>query len=609
MRSVRPGANRDIRNLSFSQHSCCVELVFSLESSNLKTVLLGPMTYTKLRLSIFTTLLLCCTSAFAQWDAPPDYYSNATGSGATLKAQLTAAMSVGHIQQRYGDFRDSAAIHDQDPSNSSNIVLVYNGLSVNAQWDSGSTWNREHVWPQSRQPGSASNSTRGNLGDPHALRPSTPGVNSSRSNRPFGFGSTTGIFGSLGTYYFVGDVCRGDIARSLFYSDTRWTNLGISLVNGIPSGNQMGDLASLIEWHYLDPPDEFERRRNHTIFSSQFNPQFYTNNRNAYIDRPEYVWSIYVDQMNDSTITIAGSSAQNGSSFLQIDYGAVIVGTNISTSETITLNKAGNDGTYYSVESVGNALSDVEGFSNAFKMNGTDNRSVNVSLAYDQMAAGVYDGMIMVDNLDITTQGGVGNGANDGNDFVDLTLKVVEHSNASFDDAADLNVLTVDLGEVSLGQPIPPVDLSIFNLESQAGSQLTACLDLISVDTIPQSSFLTFSGSLFEDLPADDFIESSIEGTPEDLGAGSTEFVFHLSDQDIPGAEQQTLRLIVNYDVVAASVLHGDINMDGVVNFQDIAPFIGLLSTDTYLEAADCNFDGVVNFLDIAPFIGIFPST
>ena len=127
----------------------------------------------------------------------------------------------------------------------------------------------------------------------------------------------------------------------------------------------MGDLASLIEWHYLDPPDEFERRRNHTIFSSQFNPQFYTNNRNAYIDRPEYVWSIYVDQMNDSTITIAGSSAQNGSSFLQIDYGAVIVGTNISTSETITLNKAGNDGTYYSVESVGNALSDVEGFSNA----------------------------------------------------------------------------------------------------------------------------------------------------------------------------------------------------------------------------------------------------
>jgi len=345
---------------------CSMSSSFELVFMRTGTVLVSIICC-NVRVSIFTILFLCCPPAFAQWDAPSDYYSNANGSGATLKAQLTAAMSAGHIERRYGDFRFSALIHDQDPSSGSGIVLVYNGMLNRGVWDSGATWNREHVWPQSRQPGSASNSTRGNLGDPHALRPATPGVNSSRSNLPFGFEIITGFFGRFGTFWFPGDMCRGDVARSLFYSDTRWTNLGLSLVNGIPSGNQMGDLASLIEWHYLDPPDEFERRRNHTIFSSQFNPDYYTNNRNAYVDRPEFVWSIYVDQMNDSTITVAGgSSNSDGSSFLEIDYGSVIVGTTVSTSQSITLNKAGDDGTYYLVESVGNALSDVEGPNNAF---------------------------------------------------------------------------------------------------------------------------------------------------------------------------------------------------------------------------------------------------
>ena len=82
---------------------------------------------------------------YGQWDPPADYYSLATGTGSQLKNQLTTIMSDGHIERRYGDFRDSAAIHDQDPDNSNNIVLVYNGASVDSAWDSGATWNREHV--------------------------------------------------------------------------------------------------------------------------------------------------------------------------------------------------------------------------------------------------------------------------------------------------------------------------------------------------------------------------------------------------------------------------------------------------------------------------------
>jgi hypothetical protein len=47
----------------------------------------------------------------------------------------------------------------------------------------------------------------------------------------------------------------------------------------------------------------------------------------------------------------------------------------------------------------------------------------------------------------------------------------------------------------------------------------------------------------------------------------------------------------------------GDINLDGGVNFLDIAPFIEILTSNGFQAEADCDLNGVVNFLDIAPFI------
>ena len=52
-------------------------------------------------------------------------------------------------------------------------------------------------------------------------------------------------------------------------------------------------------------------------------------------------------------------------------------------------------------------------------------------------------------------------------------------------------------------------------------------------------------------------------------------------------------------------VLKGDVNMDGMVTFLDINPFIGVLSSNGSQAEADCNCDGVVNFLDISTFIDI----
>ena len=53
------------------------------------------------------------------------------------------------------------------------------------------------------------------------------------------------------------------------------------------------------------------------------------------------------------------------------------------------------------------------------------------------------------------------------------------------------------------------------------------------------------------------------------------------------------------------SVLLGDVNLDGIVNFLDISPFIIRLTSGALLAEADINQDGIINFLDIAPFIQI----
>lgn len=58
-------------------------------------------------------------------------------------------------------------------------------------------------------------------------------------------------------------------------------------------------------------------------------------------------------------------------------------------------------------------------------------------------------------------------------------------------------------------------------------------------------------------------------------------------------------------EIADDAVLLGDVNLDGTVNFLDIAPFISRLTMGDFQAEADIDGNGAVNFLDIAPFIGI----
>jgi hypothetical protein len=59
--------------------------------------------------------------------------------------------------------------------------------------------------------------------------------------------------------------------------------------------------------------------------------------------------------------------------------------------------------------------------------------------------------------------------------------------------------------------------------------------------------------------------------------------------------------------VSAATVLLGDVDLSGTVDFLDITPFIGVLSGSGIPDQpeADCDESGTVDFLDITPFIAI----
>ncbi|MHC4976711.1 MAG: endonuclease I family protein, partial [Planctomycetota bacterium] len=466
------------------------------------------------------------------WDPPAGYYSGATGTGATLKSNLSSIMTTGHILRNYGAARYSAAITDADPDNPGNILLAYNRASVSSTWDSGNTWNREHVWPQSLQPDSASNGTANAASDSHSLRPCNPSINSSRGNKPFGLDFSTGTHASLGSYYFPGDADKGDMARTLFYFETRWgPSDGVTLVNGLPSGHQMGDLTSLIVWNYLDTPDEFERRRNHTIYSSAYNPSYYTNNRNAFVDHPEFVWSIWVDQNNDSQISSSITPNADGSSSILVELPGMIVGSSTPPEVTAPLFNFGFDATYYNVSVTGEATSANIGSLNAFPINGSGSDIQLLSVGIDTAtpnAVGLKTGQITIDNLDITSGFGAGHGAQDANDTIDIELAVLDPSEASFASGSDQNSTTHDLGTIPVdgGDFIDSVD--VFNLETTPG--FTAGLDITLAGSTGDTSALVLDTTSLAAIASGGSSSLDVRLVDDNAGSFSATYTFDTSD-------------------------------------------------------------------------------
>ena len=200
--------------------------------------------------------------------------------------------------QTYSDVIDILKEADQNPANSNQVWLVYSEegrakLDYQTTSNNFGTWNREHTFPRSRGGffsidlddiadgknvywTTEADSLRHGNSDAHALRAADGPENSARGN--LHYGEYVGPTGNLGSF-------KGDVARSVLYMEIRYN--GLEVVNGYPDVvGQMGDLATILDWHRNDPPDDFEMNRNNIVYEWQFN-------RNPFIDQPdlvEYIW-------------------------------------------------------------------------------------------------------------------------------------------------------------------------------------------------------------------------------------------------------------------------------------------------------------------------------
>ncbi len=545
-------------------------------------------------------LVVFCSEASGQnYDPPSNYYSSATGTGATLESQLHNIID-NHTVFSYNGTREVFRVIDADPNNSNNILLTYNQQSV--PYSPTSRWNREHTWPRSR----GVDSSGPDNSDVHHLRPSDIGINSDRGNLHFGgaFGSGGGSYGTRndgnGTVWYPGDWDAGHIARQQFYMQVRYdgsdgaTN-DLELANGTPGGNRLGDLNRLMEWHYAAPVDEFERRRNDLIYDD------FQGNRNPFIDLPEVAWSVFVDQQNDSRIELAGgvSDGQGGTS-LDVSVARVIAGTSAPKTAQVTLNKSGLDGTYYSVTTDGPVTSSIEGRLNAFRSSQTDSETITVGVIGSTLLPGTTTGSVKIDNLDITTAGGVGRGDNDADDVINVSLTAVSHAEPSFFSFFPQPSRSIDLGDFFAGsQFTPSTSVDIFNLASAFGAELTAALDLDAIVETDVANRFSFDGSLFSNLAATESASIEFQGLSDQLGQFSATYEFQVSDEDIPGAESSTLTLDLTFDVVAEV---GDFSISGTIDDEDIDFYSGQLGTqvdaDSPLRELDLDGDGTITLDD-----------
>ena len=271
----------------------------------------------------FLLLLMFTAVGFSQ--IPSGYYNTATGTGYTLKTQLYNIIK-GHTDNGYAGLYTTYQTSDVDNfyENDGTVLDMYSENPSGTDpynYSTGSTqrcgnyssegdcYNREHIIPQS-----VFNEQSPMVADAHFITPTDGKVNGMRSNYPHGTvnsatytsqnGSKLGssaVSGYSGTVFEPVNAFKGDIARMYFYFATRYENTvaGYSYPMFDGSSNKVftaAFLATLLAWNAQDPVSAREIARNNAIYARQ-------NNRNPYIDHPEYVNQIWGGTSSTDTQT------------------------------------------------------------------------------------------------------------------------------------------------------------------------------------------------------------------------------------------------------------------------------------------------------------------
>ncbi len=257
--------------------------------------------------TILFALIFISTTAFSQ--IPSGYYDDADGLTGTTLRQALHDIIDNHNSQSYSslwyhledtDKKSNGKVWDMYsdvPGGTPPYEFTFGSDQCGNYQNEGDCYNREHSWPKSWF-----NDGYPMYTDLFHLVPTDGYVNGQRSNYPYGEtrdpfwesmnGSKVGqsSFSNMnGTVFEPIDAYKGDFARNYFYMVTRYYNEdngwdSNELVDGANLTNV--GLALLKKWHEQDPVSQKEIDRNNAVYDIQ-------NNRNPFIDHPEYVDDIW----------------------------------------------------------------------------------------------------------------------------------------------------------------------------------------------------------------------------------------------------------------------------------------------------------------------------
>ncbi|GAC15406.1 ExeM/NucH family extracellular endonuclease [Aliiglaciecola lipolytica] len=267
-------------------------------------------------------------------------------SSAIIKSALNGIITNDHRVLTYDQVWTALTESDEDPANSDNVLLIYKGISLpklsngsGEQSTDPDNWNREHVWPNSHgfpdRPFEA-------YTDIHHLRPSDISVNGSRGNLDFDNSDAPldeAPSNRIDSDSFEPrDEVKGDVARMMFYMDTRYEGLGdatpdLVLSNGLTSAGQpqLGRLCRLIEWHNADPVDAAEQQRHDTIYE-------YQGNRNPFVDHPEWVSLLFTAEVcgDDDGGEDGGDDGEDSGNVGAVEANALLITEIMQNPDTIS---------------------------------------------------------------------------------------------------------------------------------------------------------------------------------------------------------------------------------------------------------------------------------
>ena len=265
-------------------------------------------------------LLFCLFFSILSYSQiPAGYYNSATSNGYSLKTQLFNIINP-HTVVSYSpglwnlyptsDVKSDGKVWDIY----TNCNFTFGtGPGGNQDQGLGGTsecqfYNREHTFPKSWFGGASGTPM---YSDAFHVMPADKKVNGLRGNIAYGIvgnatytssngskiGNNIASNGPSLTVFEPADEYKGDVARNYFYMATcyenriaSWENLnsnGAAFLDGTNTRVfEQWSLDMLYRWHIADPVSQKEINRNNAIYAIQ-------NNRNPYIDRPEWVYTIW----------------------------------------------------------------------------------------------------------------------------------------------------------------------------------------------------------------------------------------------------------------------------------------------------------------------------